>query len=72
MTPKAIEQAIGMAKRKVHFSTALCCTVSVAQQGLQVLMSHLEALAVLPMQSFLPKALPLTHMERGVSGAHSL
>lgn len=39
-----------------------------AQQGLQVLMSHLEALAVLPTQSFLP----LPHVERGLRGAHSL
>lgn len=39
-----------------------------AQQGLQALMSHLEALAVLPTQSFLP----LPHVERGLTGAHSL
>lgn len=44
-----------------------------AQQGLQALMPHLEALAVLPIQSFLPKALPLPHVgERGVSRAYSL
>lgn len=47
MTPKVIEQATGMA-RGVQFSIAMGCTVPVDQQGLQVLMSHLEALAVLP------------------------
>lgn len=59
MTPEAIEQATGMAKR-VHFPTVL--PVAKAQQGLQVLRSHSEALAVLPIQSFLPKALPLPHL----------
>lgn len=74
MTPEAIEQATGMAKR-VHFPTVL--PVAKAQQGLQVLRSHSEALAVLPIQSFLPKALPLPHLVVGgggaaVSGAHPL
>lgn len=62
MTPEAMEQATGMAKR-VHFPTVL--PVAKGQPGLQVLRSHSEALAVLPIQSFLPKALPLPHLVGG-------
>lgn len=74
VTPEAMEHATGMAKR-VHFPTVL--PVAKGQQGLQVLRSHSEALAVLPIQSFLPKALPLPHLVGEgagavVSGAHPL
>lgn len=59
MTPEAMEQATGMARRG-HFPTVL--PVAKAQQGLRVLRSHSEALAVLPIQRFLPKALPLPRL----------
>lgn len=38
----------GCLTERQHFSNALCCTVLGARRALQVLTSHLEALAVLP------------------------
>lgn len=48
------------------FPYPLCYTVPAAQQGLPVLMSHSEALAMPPIhRASFPKARPLPHVERG-------
>lgn len=70
MILKVIEQATGMARRRVQFSIAMCCTGSARAPSPDVTLGGLSS-APYP-QSFLSKALPLPHMERGVSGAHYL